>query len=128
MSAPDPKFVLDLANEIETTKSTLAKLQSRWNALFATGTLPTTKRMGRKPNPTGNAAKVLKAINSNLATSWNADMVAEATRLSRKKVDKAVFNLCAANKIHRVGRGLYRGGPAPIAPIQARLQEAANVN
>ncbi len=109
MAIPDPKYVLDLAQQIVSAKANLAELQAKWDALFAPQAAEETvpNKGGRKPDPEGNSAKVIAAINSDPTIEWNVEKIEKHTHLTRKQVEKCLFNLCATGKIRRVGRGLY---------------------
>lgn len=104
---PDPKYVLELAQALVDARSNLAELQAKWDALFASPPAEAPNKGGRKLDPDGNSARVLAAINSAANEIWSADRVEQHTGLTRKQVEKALYNLCAAGKINRVERGKY---------------------
>lgn len=110
MKAPDTKYVLDLARQIEETKSHLADLEAKWEGIFSgTGREPSTPNTGAKssPYPDGPAARILAFLESNRNAIWTVDGLEERTSLTRKQVEKALYNLAAAKKIQRKGRGQY---------------------
>lgn len=108
MSVPDTKHVLELARRIEEAKAELSLLEGKWAALFASSPENTvSSRGGRKADPEGPSARVLETIESEPQRTWRAEAIVDATGIDRKKVEKALYNLCAARKISRAGRGLY---------------------
>ena len=125
MTIPDTKYVLELANEIESVKARLALLQSKWTDLFSSaGQVPEPNRGGRKADPDGPASKVVAALETNPLRVWNANDLAQHLGLTRKQVEKALFNLCDAGKIKRVDRGTYAANAYRL-PEENTLEEAA---
>jgi hypothetical protein len=120
MAVPDTQYVLSLAQQIENAKTNLRQLEEKWTSLFAGVPSPAEaplKKGGRKPDPDGNSAKVIAAINSAPNETWSADRVQRKTGLARKQVEKCLYNLCAANKIRRAGRGLYASSAFPTGQL-----------
>ena len=132
---PDPKYVLSLASQIEETKSRLAQLQAKWDALFSQQPGPVQasperrvarKRTGRKAAPNGLASKVTRVIESEPLREWNAERICDQTHIPLKQVRKALSNLHAGHKIKRIVRGVYAANSyrQPLTP--EALLEAVN--
>ena len=128
MVVPDPKYVLELVQAIVSAKESLANLQTKWDALFAAHPVETaaSNKGGRKPDPDGYSTKALAAIESLPNETWNVDRVARYTGLTRKQVEKCLYNLCSSDKIRRVGRGQYAAITFPGAAHEASSSAAVN--
>lgn len=128
MSAPDTGYVLKLAQEIEDLKSRLASLQEKWESLFfnTEGKTVSPSKVGRRPNPDGPAPRVLALLQSTPLRIWDVESAWKGTGLARKQVEKALYNLCAANKIQRVGRGVYAANAYQPPQKDGLPQEAVN--
>jgi hypothetical protein len=131
MSAPDTKFVLQLAQAIEDAKANLTQLQAKWEALFSGPSIaeplqPTERKGGRKPSPDGIASRTLQVIESDRDIEFDADLISTRLGVARKQIDKALANLYAAQKIERPSRGRYKAKVLPPEQQQSALGLVVN--
>jgi hypothetical protein len=122
---PDPKYVLQLAQELETAKTQVAELQAKWDALFTSATpAEGGSKGGRRRAPEGIASRALALINSAPDEHFDANMVARRLECTRKQAEKALNNLYAASKISRFSRGCYEAKTSPVSGDQPNLLSA----
>jgi hypothetical protein len=105
--APDPKKVLKLAEDIVKAEELLTKLKADWEALFANGSAPTTRK--RESSLASRAeAVVLAEPERTFTIGYVAGMLEE----NSLKVGRALFQLANNDRIISPKRGLYRAKPA----------------
>jgi hypothetical protein len=116
MSTPNPREVLDLANEIVKAEDHLSTLKQRWEVLFAGQSRFTAngeaailqpKKPGRPARSGSLSSMVLALINSGTTEFYDVNYISQTLSADRERVSNTLHNLVVAKKINRVRRGIY---------------------
>jgi hypothetical protein len=105
MSAPKPKDVLPLAQEITRLEAQLAEAKRKWNLLF--GQADTPVKSSRAPRENGIAAKVLKYVELMGDAPLSISDVARGTGEEELAVGRALYRLARLQRIANPARGRY---------------------
>ena len=114
MTAPKPKDVLPLAQEITRLEQQLAEAKRKWNLLF--GITEPEKRT--RESRDGLSTKVLEHLALNLHLEHTIPGVAESLGESELQVGRALYRLARLGKIQNPSRGKYRAKEKEAASIE----------
>jgi hypothetical protein len=104
MTAPQPKEILTLAQQIVTLEEQLAAAKGKWNLLF--NVAQPTKRT-RSLAPDGLTARLLEFIAGSSGVAFTIRAVAEAVKEDELPVGRTLYRLAKTGRIANPQRGIY---------------------
>lgn len=123
MPTPDPRAIVELANEIIATENQLVSLNERWEKLFQGSPVPQIRNNGgRPPREDSTASQVLRAIRADGSRDWNAQEMSDHLQVNKQQVESALYNLFVAKKIDRIDRGRYTVANPYADQIEAQIE------
>lgn len=109
-NTPDPIEVVALAKEIMQLRSVLAEAERKWEALFgnvATSPTQEKKARGRVASESSFSGKIVDLLNSEPTKEFDIHALTVHFGVEKGQIDRAIQNLFAKKRIHRIRRGVY---------------------